>query len=205
VRDVATTAAPVDIDDLPEPDCRYPVVVRKVVEHVVWVQADSHDDAVANTRARDLYSLGEDCTVENSTDGWITVDDQRWTPMCDADEYGCQSVCADCGDIQTSIGGWTSHAGSCPRHVHRVEVNRVYPARPENGPLPLDVIGFYVRCSCGAEGLNGPRLSAHGPGEIPPGTVVHPDRDGAHTAAQAHVKDRLHSKNVLIGVEGRRS
>jgi hypothetical protein len=200
-----TDTEPVDIDNLPEPDRRYPVIVRKVVEHVVWVQADSHDDAVANAKARDPYSLGEDCTAENLTDGWVEVDDQRWTPMYDADEYGCQSVCADCGDIQTSIGGWTSHTGACPRHVHRLDVVPVYPPRPESGPLSLEIIGYYVRCSCEAEGFNGPHLSAHGLGEIPPGTVVHPEREGANAAARDHVQDRLHSKNVLIGVEGRRS
>lgn len=41
----ADTREPVDVDDLAQPDTAYPVIVKTVQEHVVWVEADSAAEA----------------------------------------------------------------------------------------------------------------------------------------------------------------
>lgn len=38
------------VDDLPEPDCSYPVLIVEHKQHVIWVEADTLTDAVEQVR-----------------------------------------------------------------------------------------------------------------------------------------------------------
>lgn len=52
---------PTNVDDLPEPDCRYPVIVTVEHTHVLWIEGDDQDEALARARHHGaLYELLSD-------------------------------------------------------------------------------------------------------------------------------------------------
>ena len=124
-----------------EREVAWPVTVRVTTEHVIWVDAETHEQAVKHARqnARDC-ELGT-LDAENTVDSYIDVEASLapWTEAVGSypPEVGPCPACPECRIVGHYLNpDFIQHAGTCSQHRHQLHH---YSPRP----------GFWVYgCSC---------------------------------------------------------
>ena len=107
------------LDTLDRPRCEYPIVVEAITEYVVWIGADSPEDALAI--AKDDSCIYEMLNSRTQRDGWLRVEAPIWNEGSESqNEYGPIELCATCGPIPV-VSRWY-HKPECDRHPKTAEV-----------------------------------------------------------------------------------
>lgn len=169
-------------------DRAYPVVIEETRTYLVWVDAESAEDAV---RSHDQpWELVSDVEPADADMSIRTVD--QYDVFSDLNRaQGPVVACQECGQEATDPDPWAPkyirHTPDCSQHVHRVRAEATWIAP---GQFEWSTV-----CSCKAsyrtESEEWVEPSIAGP---------FPTREEAAEAARTHVVGRLHSKNLTVGI-----
>ena len=188
------------IESLPEPVRRYPVRVRMVSEHTIWVEGETQAEAVEWVDAdhADLHDLIKDA---EDVDGWADVEAVASVeiPSC-ASRIGPPTTCSECGDVAQDAVGYIRHKGTCSLFMHGASLwTRV---RDEAGKD----VGMVATCYCGwpwAAGTRAPHPAK--PDELPDGVQAAPvgsDREQVNAPLREHLLAMPYrSKHAWLGIE----
>ena len=187
----------------------YPVVLEFTQHKVTYVQAESQQDAIAQVESdvqdgdgiSNTWQCADDLDVLDGilvSDGIAARTLIDSTVIDDCGRIGPYEACPECGGVASYTYDWAlkhaDHTGTCSRHRHRANVDRVYRGRGDR-----KAVGYRATCSCGVYGLE--RLYGEkGELENLGDRTIYATREEAIEAARAHVADKPHGVNYSIGI-----
>ncbi len=204
------------VEELDVPDTWYPVVLESTERRVVWVEAESQQQAYRYLRDEpwelwegadpvdDGSSLVAIAPTKQSDEPWYSTYDEHAYTSARELEVGPTEACPECGATarERDHHAWRwgiNHAGTCSRHSHYVSDGTAY-VRDANGRerMAMPLLRF-PKCSCGEPGWDAPYRAVIGEVDFPALS-----KEAYAQLAQQHVAGRPHSKNIPLGLTGLR-
>lgn len=193
-----------EFDALAEPVRRYQVFLESREVRVVWIEAETEQEAIDSVRDYP-YDDWKDAEVLDGHCELSVVDDPAWLTYAAYDALGTAGpvdACRYCGAVARTVDEtveFAGHAGDCPMHRHYVDIRAAWLVDPTTGRRTI--AGWWPSCSCGAPGLDIPPLAD---AKSPAMPLILPKRD-AYAVLVEHVEGRLRSVHIPAGIsEGRR-